>query len=75
MKKYFLSGAMIITVALAGWNISKNNSENLLSDIAMENVEALADEINPACPNGCISAQSEWCFCYYYHENVREAYW
>ncbi|MDR0538747.1 MAG: NVEALA domain-containing protein [Tannerellaceae bacterium] len=43
MKKYFLSGAMIITVALAGWNISKNNSENLLSDIAMENVEALAD--------------------------------
>ncbi|MDR0537955.1 MAG: NVEALA domain-containing protein [Tannerellaceae bacterium] len=42
MKKYFLSGAIIITVALAGWNISKNNSEKGMSDIALANVEALA---------------------------------
>jgi hypothetical protein len=45
MKKKILI-FMIATsvVALAGWNVSRAGSEAALSDMALENVEALAQE-------------------------------
>ena len=41
MKKILFSVAVIATVAIAGWNYQQNK-EVELSDLAMENVEALA---------------------------------
>ena len=41
MKKILFSVAVIATVAIAGWNYQQNK-EIELSDLAMENVEALA---------------------------------
>lgn len=41
MKKILYSIAVIATVAIAGWNY-RQNKEVELSDLAMENVEALA---------------------------------
>lgn len=41
MKKILFSAAVIATVAIAGWNYQQNK-EVELSDLAMENVEALA---------------------------------
>ncbi|MDR0538749.1 MAG: NVEALA domain-containing protein [Tannerellaceae bacterium] len=65
--------AIIITVALAGWNISKNNSEKGLSDVALANVEALAND-NPDCPNGCKSC-GNGCYCHTWYPCLKEAHW
>lgn len=43
MKKYIISMMAVATVAIAGWNYQQNK-EVELSDLAMENVEALANE-------------------------------
>ena len=49
MKKILFSVAVIATVAIAGWNYQQNK-EVELSDLAMENVEALAnDESSVTC--------------------------
>lgn len=47
-----------------------------LSDLALENMEALAggENINPDCPNGCISGGGG-CFCYVDYPQYREASW
>lgn len=42
MKKALDAAAVIATVAIAGWNYQQNK-EIELSDLAMENVEALAN--------------------------------
>jgi hypothetical protein len=75
MKRKLLCLITAVTMTvITAWNISQNMSEEALSDVALANVEALAEE-NSECPNGCIAQANEWCFCYYYHENVREAHW
>jgi 1,4-dihydroxy-2-naphthoyl-CoA synthase len=44
-KKIFAIIAVVAIAAIAGWNISQSKSDNvLLSDVALTNVEALADE-------------------------------
>ncbi len=46
-----------------------------LSDMALSNVEALAEEhINPLCPNGCIEGVGE-CYCYRYYPQYKEYNW
>ncbi|MDR1582935.1 MAG: NVEALA domain-containing protein [Prevotellaceae bacterium] len=47
MKKYILGGVAAVVIAvLAGVNVNMNSqSENLLSDLALANVEALAIEL------------------------------
>ena len=47
---------MVAVVALVGGiNVFNAQKSESLSDIALANVEALADdEINPLCPNGCV---------------------
>lgn len=42
MKKYILGIAVIATVAIAGWNYQQNQESVVLSDLALENIEALA---------------------------------
>ena len=42
MKKYIISMMAVATVTIAGWNYQQNK-EIELSDLAMENVEALAN--------------------------------
>ena len=42
MKKIILSVAVVATAAIAGWNYQQNQQSVELSDLAMENVEALA---------------------------------
>ena len=43
MKKIILSVAVVATAAIAGWNYQQNQQSVELSDLAMENVEALAN--------------------------------
>ena len=65
MKKYIISMMAVVTVAIAGWNYQQNK-EVELSDLAMENVEALAqgesdEDFNEA--TGCyatICSKSLW---------------
>ena len=39
----------------AGYSVYASQQEKTMSDLALANVEALADdEINPLCPNGCV---------------------
>jgi hypothetical protein len=54
---------VMAVVALAGWNVSQSRSEEWLSDVALENVEALAQESGSAyctctktCQNGTTTA-------------------
>ncbi|MDR2774930.1 MAG: NVEALA domain-containing protein [Tannerella sp.] len=45
-----------------GWNVSRNmKNEVTLSDVALANVEALAEEINSECPNGCLAQCGSGC--------------
>ena len=34
-----------------------------LSDLAIENAEALADDVNPLCPDGCVDPKTKTCLC------------
>ncbi|MDR2119829.1 MAG: NVEALA domain-containing protein [Tannerella sp.] len=53
MKKKILVFMIVMAiVALAGWNVSQSRSEEGLSDVALENVEALAEgEATITCSN------------------------
>ena len=42
MKKYILSIAVVTTAVIAGWNYQQNQQRMELSDLALENIEALA---------------------------------
>jgi hypothetical protein len=45
MKKHLISIFVVAAIATAaGWNVSRNMSEEALSDVALANVEALAWE-------------------------------
>ena len=43
MKKVLLTVAVVATAAIAGWNYQQNQQSVELSDLAMENVDALAN--------------------------------
>ena len=42
-KKYFKIVAAVLVVVAAGWNMKQNNSNVGLSDLALANIEALAE--------------------------------
>jgi hypothetical protein len=76
MKKKILYVIVVVAIALmAGWNVSRNMSEEALSDMALANVEALAQETNSECPNGCLAECSSGCYCNGWHELYKEAKW
>jgi hypothetical protein len=43
-KNVFVYAIVAAIVALAGWNVSQSRNEVALSDVALANVEALAEE-------------------------------
>ena len=73
MKKKILGIAVMATVALAaGWNINQSNNDIQLSDLAVNNVEALASGEGDLCPNGCMD-NGGGCHCNGWYPSYREA--
>ena len=60
-------------VSFAAYSSLQSNEEVSLSELAMENAEALAGDINPDCPNGCLTDPGS-CKCYGPHPYL-EATW
>ena len=71
MKKRILSATIIAAVAIvAGWNYQQSENEMELSDLALANVEALADGeviIGVPCAQVC---QNCWCIYFSPYEEV-----
>lgn len=75
IKKTFIVMAIAAIAAVAGWGYQQSNSEVTLSDLASENLEALADKKpNTDCENGCTSS-GDGCFCYEWYWHSKEASW
>lgn len=76
MKKNILKVAFVAAFAMmAGYGVYTTQTETNLSDLALDNVEALASgEENPMCPNGCVSDGSG-CLCHYWFPTYREYNW
>ena len=77
MKKKIRVVMMVAAVALvAGINVFNSRKSDVLSDVALANVEALAvgEDINPECPNGCVNGGGG-CYCYHKYADYREAPW
>ena len=73
MKKKLLSSLAVLAVAaVAAWNVNFNSQTDLMSDVVLENVEALAQENNSECPNGCFE-NGRGCYCYVYYKDELEA--
>lgn len=70
-KKFFGVIAFVAIAAAAGWNYQQNTNEVELSDLALENVEALASG-ESGCPNGCLE-NGDGCFCNMWHPVYKEA--
>jgi hypothetical protein len=47
MKKIIYCTIVAVITIAAGWNINQNRNEVALSDIALDNIEALANETIP----------------------------
>lgn len=63
MKKKLLSILGVVAMlAMAAYASQANNEEVVISNMALENAEALAGDINPECPNGCLTDPSS-CKC------------
>ena len=67
----FVSAAM---VSFAAYSSLQSNEEVSLSELAMENAEALAGDINLMCPTGCLDIKDVYCLCIIPNE-LREAKW
>jgi hypothetical protein len=63
MKKFILGGVAAIVIAvLAAVNLSLSSQDNnLLSDLALANVEALGSEIGDACGGCSTSCYKTYC--------------
>ena len=63
MKKALYAVAVIATIAIAGWNYQQNKQSVELSDLALENVEALArNEWGDEHCKGCSPSTSSICW-------------
>ena len=67
--------AAVAFIAAMGILVAYNaTSDTEMNDLQNENLEALAGDINPECPNGCVRG-TETCKCYGEHKNTREGIW
>lgn len=70
MSKNIIRAAFVAAFAfVAGYCVYTSQQETEMSDLAMANVEALAQNEGGGmldCPNGCLD-KSGHCFCYGYH--------
>ena len=64
MRKKILSGVFaLVLLATAGFGMYKSMNGNAnLNDLALANVEALAQSESSDCPNGCLDAPG-LCYC------------
>lgn len=63
MRKKILNATFAVAImAVAGYNIHMNQPKIEMSELALANIEALAEVENPNCPNGCLSTYG-LCFC------------
>lgn len=76
MNKKYVKATLVAVVALiSGINVFNAQKADTLSDVALANVEALADdEINEECPNGCVEGRNG-CYCFKKYPNFSEAKW
>ena len=83
MKKNMIKVAFVVAVAMVGGiTVFNAQKSDVLSDIAMANVEALAEgegeggdiTINPECKNGCLK-DGDGCYCYHKYSDYKEAVW
>ncbi len=74
MKKKVLSGVFALALlAATGYGVNQSVKSNAnLSDLALNNVEALAQSENDLCPNGCYD-NGKGCYCYDWYPTYREA--
>lgn len=74
MKKMKVKVALVATIlGVAGYNAYQSQSVmNGMSELALANVEALANGEDSDCPNGCLS-DGFGCFCHYWFPTYREA--
>ncbi|WP_102407784.1 NVEALA domain-containing protein [Parabacteroides bouchesdurhonensis] len=64
MKKKLFGIAIVAMIAVAAaWNVNENKSEVTLSDIALDNVEALArrESGSDCITANCYWREQEWC--------------
>ena len=78
MKDKSLKIALVVAIAaVTGYGIYTNQTEVTMSDVMLENVEALAryegGDGMTDCPNGCL-AKSGVCFCRGF-QPYEEKYW
>lgn len=75
MKKNFIKIAFVAVVAvIAGYGVYSSQKSDILSDLVLANVEALAVNENPLCPNGCVS-NGTGCYCYGWYPSYKEYDW
>ena len=73
MKKNMMKLAFAAALAVAaGVTAYQAQEKEMMSDLTMENVEALARGENPLCPNGC-KMNGSGCLCDGWWPNDREA--
>ena len=72
--KQMTKTALALVVALsAGYGVYTSQQKSKLSELALANVEALADDgENPMCENGCLD-NGDGCLCHYWFPTYREA--
>lgn len=75
MKKKIIGVAVVAAMALtAGWNYNQSNNEMAMSDLALANVEALANrEISAGCVLGGCTV-SLFADCWLYHWGYPETF-
>lgn len=72
MKKNIRAVMMVAAIALiASINVFNSQKTIAMSDMALANVEALADNENDMCPNGCVNG-SGGCFCNGWYPTLSE---
>lgn len=72
MKKMKIA-LMVTVMGIAGYNAYQSLSVmNGMSELALANVEALANTESSDCPNGCFD-NGNGCFCHYWFPTYREA--
>lgn len=67
--------AFAAIAVVAGWNYQQNKNEVVMSNLVLENVDALARYEDNYCPNGCLDQSGDGCWCYREYPHLQEAKW
>ena len=73
-KKFFATLIVAVVATFAGYNIYQSQRTVTMSDLALANVEALANGEDDLCPNGCVDG-GNGCYCYRYYPDFKEYEW